>query len=701
MKSRILVFGLLLPILLGASAFTLKQLINKDEVLIKLIMKGLNTNHYIVPSLDDGFSQEAYDLYLERLDFSKKFLTQKDLTRLEEYKTNIDNEINDGTYEFFDLSLEILDHRVKQAQSYYKEILDQPFTFDDKGTLELDAKKLAFAKDKESLKERWRSSLKYQTLTRVVSMMEEEKEDKKNDKMDGTPEEPKTFEEIEIEARGKILKNHDNWFKRIDQLKRSDRLATYLNSIVNVYDPHTGYFPPKDKDNFDISMSGRLEGIGARLQEKDGYIEVVNIVPGSPSYLQGELKEGDVILAVAEGAEESVDVVDMPLDDAVLLIRGKKGTEIRLTVKTKLDGARKVIPIIRDVVILEETYAKSLILNNGKSRKNMGYIYLPKFYADFTKSGGRNCAADVEKEIEKLKSQNINGLILDLRNNGGGALQEVVDMAGLFIEKGPIVQVKSRNGAPYLLADRDPKVQFDGPLVIMVNSYSASASEILAAAMQDYNRAVIIGSPSTFGKGTVQRFLDLDNFIRGEDELKPLGAIKLTTQKFYRINGGATQLRGVTPDVIIPDNYTYFDIGEKEHDHTMQWDEISPLSYDTWQDQNKLNKAIINSQKRVDANETFDKVNKNAKRLKKQRDDTEGFLNIEEFRSEQKERKDANKSFKDMLKEIDALRITGLPADLEAIGADTVKQRMANDWKEKVQKDLYIYEALQILQDIK
>ena len=355
----------------------------------------------------------------------------------------------------------------------------------------------------------------------------------------------------------------------MDKIDESDWLSIYLNSITTIYDPHTAYFPPQDKENFDIAMSGQLEGIGARLTSKGGFIVVAEIVPGSACWRQGQLKVGDKILKVGQGDEEPIDITDMRTDHAVKYIRGKKGTEVRLTVK-QVDGSVITIPIIRDIVILEETYTKSAVIDNK------GYINLPKFYADFSGNGGRDCSDDVKNEILKLKEEGVEGIILDLRNNGGGSLQDVVEMAGLFIKEGPIVQVKAKVGKPRVYSDTDESVYYDGPLVVMVNTYSASASEILAAAMQDYGRAVIVGgSPTTFGKGTVQRAFDLDGFVsEAYDEIKPLGALKLTLQKFYRIDGGTTQLKGVTPDIILPDTWSYLNVGEKDQEFPIPWDEI-------------------------------------------------------------------------------------------------------------------------------
>lgn len=669
---------------------------SKNEVLMKLVVQGLNSSHYAPGELDDDFSTKVYDLFLKRMDYNKRYFTQGDIAKLSPFETRIDEQVQAQEFEFFDLSEQLLRRRIEQVKDIYKSTLIQPFDYTVDETIDLDVDNRTWAKDEAELKERWRKLLKWQVLSRLNTKLTEQEKAVADGKEDV---EEKDFETLEEEARAKVMKNYDDWARRMDKVETKDRRNMYINVIANTYDPHTSYYPPKDKENFDIQMSGKLEGIGATLQEKDGFIKVVRIVPGSASYRQGELKADDIILKVGQGAEEPVDIEDMRLDDAVKLIRGKKGTEVRLTVK-KADGEITEIPIIRDVVILEETFARSAVIKNKNVKNGVGYIKLPKFYADFNNKNGRSCARDVRKEIEKLKTQNVDGIVLDLRNNGGGSLMDVVQMAGLFIDKGPIVQVKGRYGRPQILEDKDENIQYDGPLVVMVNSSSASASEILAAAIQDYKRGIVLGTP-TFGKGTVQRFFDLDNFIRGEaNEIKPLGAIKLTTQKFYRINGGATQLKGVIPDVVLPDSYTYIDRGEKEQDYSMPWDEIAPANYKAGMlnsaDYSRIRK---NSRARVQNHPMFAKVDENAKRLKRQRDMKTRSLNFDTFRADEKRFKEEAKQYKDMFTAIEGTEIVNLPTDLAKINSDTVRQQMNEEWIESVQKDIYIDEAIAVIKD--
>jgi len=664
----------------------------KNEILLKALMQGLSTGHYKPEKVDDAFSKKVFNLYLDRLDFNKKFLLASDVQQLRKYETALDDELRDGSYEFFNLSADLIDKRTKESQAYYKEILAKPFDFTKNETVELDGEKQTFAKDVAALKEQWRKQLKYQTLTRLADIKEEQEKAFAKD----SKAEKKTMEQMEQEAREKVLKSYDELYRHLDQMNREDRRSVFINAITNVYDPHTGYFPPKDKDAFDIAFTGRLEGIGASLQEKDGQIKVMEIVPGSPSYLQGDLKPGDAIQKVAQGDKEPVLIEGMRLDDAIQLIRGKKGTEVRLTVK-KPDGSTKVIPIVRDVIVIEDTYAQSAIIDD---KAKIGYIKLPGFYADFENNGAPSSAEDVKREIAKLKAAGMKGLVLDLRNNGGGSLADAIEMGGLFIDKGPIVQVKTAAGKAVVLDDRDPQVQYDGPLVILVNSNSASASEILAAAMQDYNRAVIMGTP-TYGKGTVQQFFELDDALPSQfNAYKPFGALKLTTQKFYRINGGTTQLRGVTPDVVLPDLYAQLEFGEKEQDYPLPFDEISPANYKPWSN-TKLNIPQIkaSSLAHIAQNNSFNLIEKSAERLKKQSDNTVRSLELNKYLAEEKQNEAEAKRYEEAQKEVPVLDVMRLPQDLQALGGDTAKVARSKEFLKSLQKDIYVEEAVSVIEN--
>ncbi len=669
----------------------------KESLLIQYMLGGLDQLHYQPQDINDDFSEKVYKMYLDRVDGGRRWLTQEDIDLLEPYKLNLDDQAQKGSFEFFDLAIKRYDAGFAKSQKYFEEILAQPFDLNKKEVLNVDVENRPFAKDDAELKEYWRKALKSEVLSRVYT--KKTAQDKEEEVEEG--EKKKTFEELEVEARKDVLKTFTDWYERMAKERRLDHLSDYLNAITATYDPHTNYFLPKDKENFDINMSGTLEGIGARLQTEGDYTKVSSIVPGGPAWKGKELEADDRIFKVAQDEEDAVDVTGFRIDDVVKLIRGKKGTIVKLTVK-KIDGETKVVSITRDVVMLDEGYAKSVIISKPDVVENVGYINLPRFYADFNRRGGRNCSADVGAEIKKLKDQNVESIILDLRNNGGGSLRDVVKMSGFFIEEGPIVQVKARDRKPQILEDNDTRVQFDGKLIVLVNSYSASASEILAAALQDYGRAVIVGtSKSTFGKGTVQRFFDLDSGIPGNSDIKPLGEVKVTIQKFYRVDGGSTQLRGVRPDIILPDRFYELETGEQEEDYAMPWTEIPEVDYSQSVYKVKDLKGLAaKSAERVNKHETFSLIRDEARRLKKQRDDNELALDFDSYAAERELRKEESKKYKDILQPIEDMVISNLEVDLVDIKSDESKEARNEEWLKNMQKDVYLEEALYILSDM-
>lgn len=694
-------------LVLGVSALVLISLVaaylprhqspsEKEAVLVQTIMAGLKQLHYNPPAIDDAFSKKVYTLYLDRTDSGKRFFTQEDLAKLKPYEAMIDDETNAGSYEFFNLATELVEKATQKTQGYYKELLAQPFDYSKKEEIETSGEKRTFTKNDGELKELWRKLMKYETLDRLAEKLD--KQDKKDSLYIS-----KSYAQLDSAARGETLKVYEDYYKRMGKLKRNDRLSDYLNCITNVFDPHSNYFEPVDKTNFDIEMSGRLIGIGAKLQTDIDYTRIAEIIPGGPADKQGELKEGDIILKVAQGDKDPVDAVGMQSNEVVSMIRGKLNTEVRLTVKRKVDGSTKIVTIIREEVVVDDGFARSLILENDQNKgEKIGYIKLPKFYADFDKADGRFCSDDVAIELEKLKKENISSLILDLRGNGGGSLRDVVKMAGLFIEQGPIVQVKGRSNRPDVLNDDDPKVQYTGPMVVMVNSGSASASEILAAALQDYGRAVIVGSKSTYGKGTVQRFFNLDNALRGSDDLKPLGDVKVTIQKFYRVNGGSTQLKGVVPDIEMPDYYSYIKVGEKETEYPMEWTQINPVGYN--QNVTKIDnfdKIKSASLARMQKSEVFKKIDDSAHRTQTVREETVFPLNLKDFRAYEAKQLVESEKYKDLFKnELKTLRAENLNADAAYVSKDKSHTERNKKWKENVRKDNYIEESMFILHDL-
>ena len=665
----------------------------KEDMLLQYIMTHLDRLHFEPQELNEEFSQIVFDEYISRLDGNKRYFIEEDIQELSAYRNIIHQEIRGTTFGFFELSHERMNSAVERARGIFEETIEKSFDFDRQGYYELDADKMDFASDENELRERWENFLHFQILDDVVKKVNRAERQEKEVDMD----------ELIEEARENVRERIDNWFDRVSKTSHEDRFNNYLNTIANLHDPHTGYFKPKDKQDFDMRMSNQLEGIGARLTTEGDYVKIVEVVPGGPAWKQGDLDPNDLILKVAQEGEDPVDITGWSLDDVVSIIRGPKGTKVTLTVR-KIDNKEEEIEITRDVVVFEEGFARSVILEREDLGAKVGYINLPSFYFNIGGGGdGRNSKDDVREELQKLNGENVDGIILDLRNNGGGSLNDVVDMSGFFIEEGPVVQVKSRTADPLVLSKKESEVIYDGPLIVMVNSFSASASEILAAALQDYNRAIIVGGKSTFGKGTVQRFFNLDRMARGNSEHTPLGEVKVTTQKFYRVNGGSTQLKGVIPDIVFPDNFHYMTVGERDYDYAMEWSEIDAVDYgqNVWVVDDQLIKYLQKrSQERISDNDLFDKILENAERLSSLRDESQRPLNMEEYRQYLSTREDEADQFRDLFEPIEPMHIENLEVDVAFIESDSSRIARNQSFIEVLQKDIYVYESLAIMDDI-
>lgn len=683
----------------------------KEAMLMELLTYVIQNGHYSPSEINDAFSGKVFNEYLKNIDPNKRFLTQADVDNFKKFEFEIDDLIKDKNFTFFDYSYTILQQRIKESQDIYKEILDKPFDYSVQEEINTDFEKMPFVKDSLELKERWRKQLKLNVLSSIEDKMkiqegtnieETESEEpnteiKISEKKKETKKEPvekKSFEELEKEARESTLKNLNEYFEVIGELTRAEWMSVYINTILEQFDPHTSYFAPDDKEKFDASMSGSMEGIGAQLSKKNDYIEITEIIPGGPAWKDKKLENGDVILKVAQGDEEPVDIAGKRLDNVVKMIKGKKGTVVKLTVK-KVDGDMKVISIVRDKFEIEETYAKSTIIETAEGK--YGMIQLPKFYIDFETRDSRDAFKDVAIEIERLKEQKVQGIIMDLRNNGGGSLQTVVDMVGLFIDQGPVVQVNSQKGKRNVLFDKDPKVQWDGPLVVMINNYSASASEIFAAAIQDYKRGLVVGSKHSYGKGTVQNMFDLNSIIRVKDY--DFGSIKFTSQKFYRVDGGSTQLKGVESDIVMPDRFTYIDTGERDRENAMPWDKIEKASYK--QLPFNFNTIIANSKKRMETSNQFKLIDENAKWISSRKDENTYSLNYDTFRKKSKEIEEKSKVFKPIKEYKNTLKFASLPYEIETFKNDTILKKKRERWHENLNADVYVDEAVNVLQDIK
>ena len=665
------------------------------------MMSAIDAAHYAPRELNDSFSVHVYNELLETIDYDKKFFNKQDLAKLDKFKFGIDDELRNHSVAFYDNFTAIFTSTLDRTEAFYKEALKTPFQFTTEESIQLNGDKLDFPANDAAQKQRWHDLLKYRVLARYVEMQKEQ--EAPADTVDGIvrkKEKAKTNAEMEAAARESVLKNQDRYFKSLRQLDDVQRFAIYMNAIAHVEDPHTDYFPPEDKKRFDEAMSGSFFGIGAQLKDDEGKIKVVAIIAGTPSWKQGDLKAGDVIIKVAQGKAEPEDIRGLEINDVIKKIRGPKGTEVRLTV-TRIDGSQKVVPIVRDKVDLEDTYARSAVLGSGADK--VGYIYLPEFYANFNDAAGRRCATDVAKEVIKLKAAGVSGIILDLRNNGGGSLSDVVDMAGLFIDAGPMVQVESGRGGATVLRDQDRGILYDGPMAVMINQGSASASEIMAAAMQDYRRAIIVGTPS-FGKGTVQKILPLDESdIFGNIKntgVEPIGSLKITVQKFYRINGGSTQLRGVTPDIVLPDIYSQINLGERRDKAALPWDEIPAADYSGI---NGLNVAMLKaaSNKRVAENGIYNLVVKSTYKMKQKEDDNSYSLNEKKYRAELDSASVMNDKMEELQKLGKPLTLTNPKEDLPRINLDSSTVLKNQTWLKNVGKDIYISETVNIINDMR
>ncbi|MGA0818660.1 MAG: carboxy terminal-processing peptidase [Schleiferiaceae bacterium] len=594
----------------------------KESLIMRLVAEALQGVHYQPREINDAFSEDVFTAYLDLLDGEKRFFYQSDYDRLAKHRQKLDDYFLSGDLTFFETSSALWNQRRAEARRRYTRLLAKPLDYSRVRTLETDAEKRAYPKDSAAMDAFWADYLTSRVLDRLYDRAYEKKDSVNAAFLPGHAD----FAANEAEARTKELEIHNEWFDGLESLERADDFGYYLNAYAAAFDPHTSYFPPQQQEAFEIEMTGQLEGIGAQLQQDGEFVTIASIVTGSACWRQGELEVGDKLLKVAQGSAEPEDVVGMRVNKVVTKVRGKKGTEVRLTVRKK-DGTEKVIPIVRDIVEMEATFARSALLGDG-----IGYIRLPKFYVDFFDESNRDCAEDVRNELRALKAAGARGIIFDLRGNGGGSLPAAVGIAGHFIDQGPVVQVKTQGQRVRSYDDPAPGVEWDGPLVVLVDESTASASEIVAAALQDYGRAIIVGTRQTFGKGTVQNMMDFDRAAGPfYSKYQPLGAFKLTIQKYYRVNGGTTQLDGVRSDVVIPDAFQHVAYGERELDFALAADRIPAAKFRAVEASPKQAAAIAAAQARVNANPEFIRINEYSNYLSAQEKLTGLPLNWEHF----------------------------------------------------------------------
>ena len=674
---------LIIPLIFIGFTFSDKKFSdpNKDRLLIEIVKYVVEKGHYNKIEINDDVSEKIFSSLINQFDSQKRFFLKSDIKNFEKYKYKLDDQIKNYDLTFFNLVYETSKLRFEEIKKYYNEIIANPFDFNSKEILDLDFENKDYSKNKNEVKQRWRKQLKFSTLD--IALL------KLGDSLDFIDD------RVYNESLAIVKKNTEDFFEFYEDMDRDDWFSSYINSFLNQLDPHTFYFQPDDKERFDVNISGKFNGIGARLTKTEGTIKIVEIIIGGPIWKDKLLDVGDIILKVSQEGEEPVDVVGVKLDDAIKLIKGPAKSYVTLTVK-KIDGSIRDVKIMRDLVELEEVYAKSTLIS--KENVNYGYISLPKFYVDFSDYKNRNSAEDVKNHIIKLKNNGMQGLILDLRNNGGGSLQTVVDMTGLFIEKGPVVQVKSIGNRKKVLYDRNPEIVWDGPLVVLINEMSASASEILAAALQDYKRAVIIGSEKSFGKGTVQNIIDLNKFISNSNF--DMGALKITTDKFYRINGESVQLEGVKSDVVIPDSYMYIFNGERDEKNPLQWDKIDATYYTKWNGFKNMNFITSNAQNRINSNNYHKLISKRAEWIKEQRDNKIIPLNFSSYKDYTESNSKRNKLFESISDYSNNLNFKLLKTEKEFIMSNKELLSNRNRWHKNLKRDIFISEGINILEQI-
>ena len=668
--------------------------VTPQQKLLTTVGSILEDQHYSPKVINDAFSRQVFKKYLSDIDGDKSLFLQSDITALKKYETTIDDEIHGAAIEFTPAVSVIYDKRLAEVMTLYKQILATPFDFTKDESVVLDGDKLDYVKNEEERKERWRKKLKYLALERYVDLQDQREKNKKDSVL-------KTDVQLEKEAREKVLKVMNENYDRIKStFNETERFSAFINAITNLMDPHSDYFPPVEKRAFDERMSGEFYGIGAQLTKDDYGIKIASIITGGAAWKSGEIVVNDVIVKVAQGNGEAVDITAYDTQDAVKLIRGNKGSEVRLTLK-KQDGSIKVVSMIREKVVQDQGYARSAVIQQGNDK--IGYIILPDFYSNFEEENGAHCSVDVAKEVIKLKAENVKGIVIDIRNNGGGSLYEVVKMVGLFIKSGPIVQVKERGGRvdQSTWRDDDESVLYDGPLAVMVNEFSASASEIFAGAIQDYKRGVIIGSTSTYGKGTVQRQIPFGNRNDFSSQRTDMGAMTLTFQKFYRVNGGSTQLKGITPDVIVPDSYEFYKIREKDNPDALPWDEIPRASFKTWQNDAGIESIIKKENEKIHSNASLNLLHDNLVWLSKNAE-LPVNLNIEKYRQRQKQIVSTVEQNNTLMKIKEEMKVGSMEADKDKYfnNPDKTKADFYQAWLKSLKTDIHIDESVKIVSEI-
>ncbi len=596
-----------------------------DKYIARVVAKYLNDEHLSKHQVDDEMSERAFKAFLKSLDPLKLYFTAADVAEFSKDEKQLDDMILKGDVSFgfkvYQRYLQRVDERQKTATA----LLDQPHDFTIDEEFVTDGKKLDWAKDDAEINDRWRRRVKYDLLVQKADKVEL------------------------AEAKTKLSRRYSSFAKRMHQLGNEDLVEIFLTSMTTGFDPHTTYMSASTVKNFEIQMRLNLDGIGASLQYDDGYTKVNKVIPGGPADKDGRLKADDRITAVAQGkSDDFTDVVDMNLNDVVKLIRGEPGTVVRLKVMPGGKGESKIYDITRDKIKLTDSEARSEIFEDGKKPNGepykVGVINLPSFYMDMEGARAGNAeykstTRDVKKLLDEFKTKGVDVVIMDLRKNGGGSLPEAISLTGLFIDVGPIVQVKDSAGQVQHYDDLDRGVAWSGPLVVLCSKFSASASEIFAGAIQDYGRGIIVGDKTTHGKGTVQSLLDLGSRFFRTANPPEFGSLKITMQQFYRPNGDSTQNRGVVSDIELPSITTHLDVGESDLDFALAFDQVPavPIRKDNLVDAKTVAELRAASEARVAKSEDFAKELKKIDKYESIKKNKTTNLNEEKFLAERKE----------------------------------------------------------------
>ncbi len=666
----------------------------RNQLIGYMLDKELPVVHFSHKKMNNSLSLAAFDLYLKQLDYQKRFLLSNDVTVLRSFAPNIADNLEHGTNTLPDTGYDIMKERIGQVEKMVDKIMATGFDAEHDEIYETDPKKIAYVDDLIGLENRWREIIKAQIIYRYLELEEDQKKAK----------EKLPNDELWRQAKEKEAMVNKEFFLRLHQETLQDHYDRFFNAIARAFDPHTDYLPPNQNEEFGIQMRGNLEGVGALLREENGFIKVVGITSGGPAAKQGMLQIEDILLQVAEKGANPIDITNMRSSDAVRFIRGPRGTEVLLTVK-KPDGTKKVIPIIRDVVQIEDTFVKDMTIDAPDGGK-IGYILIPSFYRDFQKmtssEDARNATDDTRKAIIDLGKDRIEGIILDLRNDGGGSLTDAIDIAGLFIKSGPVVQIKDSNEKIRVLNDDDDNIEYSGPLVVLVNQFSASASEIVAAALQDYKRAIVVGGEHTHGKGTVQTIINLNKNLRESmsKEIGDLGVVKVTIQKFYRITGGSTQYNGVMPDIILPSLFQHLKSGEKYLDYSLPWDQIGPAQYTSYSGMS-IDLDIIRkrSLQRAEHDPRLQLIAEEAVKADERSKQTAISLKLTDMRQKIEEAREERKKFNTLFQNHQTTRL--FDDQLETTDGNADKKDDVINWKDKLMQDPYVGEAMNIIVDMK